>query len=1046
MQYFKYTITLLVFIICFEFVMAQAPVISSFTPVTGGQWTNITITGTNFTGTTEVSFGGVQAGYFYIVSNTQIIAYVGSGATGMVTVTNASGSGSKTGFTFIPPPVITAINPAIAGLGDTVTIKGSNFINITNVDFGDSAALSFTVFTDTLIKAVVGNGTSGQVAVFGDYGAAYITGFVHTGPTISSFSPTSGSSGTVVKIKGTQFTAATKVSFGNINAASFIVTADTLITATVGTGGPGDVLVKTPKGTVSAPGFIVPTISNFSPQSGTRGTLVTIKGSNFTGTTSVRFGDTAAASFTVLSDTVINATVGNGNTGEVRVTNGTLFASAYYFYYNIPHALLNSFSPTAGTNGTTVTIRGTNLTGTSIVRFGGTNANSFVVQSDTVITAVVGNGSSGYVFVNNNNIQDSLGYFYFQISKPFISSFSPVAGPAGTSVIISGGGFSSTIANNIVFFGAALATVTAASFNTITVTVPAGATYQPISASNSSSNLIGYSNKPFTLTFPGAMAGFSALSFDNGQRIVTTGSNPYKVIAADFNGDGKTDIAVTYGYFGSNNNTVSVYKNIGNNGNINFASPVNYTIGTQGYAGYDIAAADMDGDGKLDLIALSSGDNIVGIMKNTSSNGNISFALKVDFITGSSNGPEGTNSVNVTVSDFDGDGKPDLAFANFGLDNWCKVSYIKNTTVNGVISFGARTDYPIVDAYSVFARDLNNDNKPDIAVCINVNGTGMKQLATLNNTSSAGTVSFQQNDGFGASNSIKSYVIGFGDIDNDGKTDMVTANGNTSSVTVFKNTSTDAGLLNFSNYTDYTIGGYAVRGVCISDADGDGKPDIIASSANGNKFSILKNTSTVGNISFAINQDYTTPANPQNVIAADLNGDGIPEIITANQNDSSIAVYKNNIGNPLKLCPPAASSSLTSNITGNNYQWQVSTNNGVTFNNIVNNSNYSGVTTNNLQLNNLPTSFTGYQYRCAVNAVNSNSYKIQFVNNWSGAINSNWNNTGNWSCGALPDGNTDVIIRTGNVILNANGICRTITVLPGASFTVSPGITLTITN
>ena len=70
---------------------------------------------------------------------------------------------------------------------------------------------------------------------------------------------------------------------------------------------------------------------------------------------------------------------------------------------------------------------------------------------------------------------------------------------------------------------------------------------------------------------------------------------------------------------------------------------------------------------------------------------------------------------------------------------------------------------------------------------------------------------------------------------------------------------------------------------------------------------------------------------------------------------------------------------------------------------------------------------------------------LKIENNWTGSVNNFWNNPANWSCGNIPDGNTDVVIASGSVILNTNGTCRSIYVAPGATFTVSPGVTLTIT-
>jgi len=1041
--YFVKRIAFMVLLLSVYTSFAQAPMISSFGPTYGGQSSFINIKGNNFTNATAVSFGGTPAGFFYAPTDSTIVALVDNGSSGAVAVTTANGTGLRPGFTFVLPPTITSLIPTIGGYGDTVIIKGKNYIDVYGVYVGDSSALSFSALSDSVIKAVIGNGISGQVGVDAVGGSGSITGFIHLGPAITSFSPTAGIAGTIVKIKGINFTGTTSVSFGGFPAASFIVSGDTVITAIVGAGGPGEVSVTSPRGVIAAPGFITPHIKSFSPQAGTRGTVVSMMGTNFSGVSAVNFGDSSAASFTVVSDTVLTAIAGNGESGDVRVTKGGLSASSAYFYYYPYQPAITAFAPASAYAGTVVTIRGTHFTGTSNVSFGDSAAASFTVVSDSVITAVVGNGNSGYLFVTNNNFIDSLAGFSYFINEPVISSFSPAAGPAGTTVLITGTGFNASPAANIVYFGAVNALVTEATATSLNVIVPAGATYQPITVANN--RLTGYSGKPFIVTFPGAMAGFSALSFATQSKIKTVGSNPQSIAAGDFNNDGKTDLALVYGYYGSSNNTVSVYKNTGSNGFISFGAPAEFNAGTQSNGGFDITVADMDGDGKLDIVALSSGDNLVGVLKNTSSNGNISFAPKMDFVTGTSGGPDGTSPVNIAVHDFDGDGKPDITVANFGLNNWCNVSYIRNTSANGILSFDTRNEYPITDAYVVNAADLNNDKKPDIAVGIHVNGSAMKQVATLNNTSNHGMITFQRNEDYGATNSLRPYAIAFGDLDADGKTDIVTANGNANSVSVFKNISADSGFIQFSTRADVPVGGGGVRGVCISDADGDGKPDIIASSSTASTVSLLKNTSSAGNISFAAKQDYVAGNNTQGVIAADLSGDGKPEIIAANGGDTAISIFKNKIGDPLKLCPPAGSLTITSNLTGNNFQWQLSTNNGNSFASISNNSIYNGATSNTLQFVNIPSAFNGYVYRCVVNGVNSNPYKIQFENNWTGAANSFWNNNANWSCGILPDANTDVVVRSGNVVLNTNGMCRSITILPGATFSANPGVTLTIT-
>jgi len=128
------------------------------------------------------------------------------------------------------------------------------------------------------------------------------------------------------------------------------------------------------------------------------------------------------------------------------------------------------------------------------------------------------------------------------------------------------------------------------------------------------------------------------------------------------------------------------------------------------------------------------------------------------------------------------------------------------------------------------------------------------------------------------------------------------------------------------------------------------------------------------------------------------------------------------------------------------YQWQVSIAGGP-FTSIIDNANYSGTTSITLGLNNLPTTWTGNQYRCVVNGINSNGYTLLFKNYWNGTTSTAWENIANWSCGMLPDENTDVVVTNAmpfNLILNSNTTVKSVTVKSPASLTVSSGFNLII--
>ncbi|MFZ6001770.1 MAG: IPT/TIG domain-containing protein, partial [Bacteroidota bacterium] len=124
------------------------------------------------------------------------------------------------------------------------------------------------------------------------------------------------------------------------------------------------------------------------------------------------------------------------------------------------------------------------------------------------------------------------------VAQPTITSFTPVSGPVGTSVTITGTNFSATPANNIVYFGGVrVASISSASTTQLTVVVPAGAMYQPISVTVG--GLKAYSAKPFVVAFGGS--GISTSSFAARQSF-TTGADPAYVALGDLDGDGKIDV------------------------------------------------------------------------------------------------------------------------------------------------------------------------------------------------------------------------------------------------------------------------------------------------------------------------------------------------------------------------------------------------------------------------------------------------------------------------------------------------------------------------
>src|SRR5450432_732232 len=223
---------------------------------------------------------------------------------------------------------------------------------------------------------------------------------------------------------------------------------------------------------------VAPQIISFTPDNGVHGTGVKIQGKHFTGALSVQFGGVDASSFTVYSATGISATVGMGASGNLTVSTNFGTATDSGFVYNGP--LMYGFAPSHGIAGDTIRISGKNFTAITGVSFGAVMASSFTVESDTLIEAILGNGASGDVAIVSGNGNASLSGFGFG-GTPVIFSFSPGAGPVGSTVIILGNNFNISPDSNIVYFGPVRAKVNAASASSLQVIVPAGACYDPVS-------------------------------------------------------------------------------------------------------------------------------------------------------------------------------------------------------------------------------------------------------------------------------------------------------------------------------------------------------------------------------------------------------------------------------------------------------------------------------------------------------------------------------------------------------------------------------------
>jgi hypothetical protein len=234
-------------------------------------------------------------------------------------------------------------------------------------------------------------------------------------PTVSTFSPTSGGVGTSVTINGTGFGNVTAVRFHGTSA-SFTVNSGIKITATVPAGATtGTISVTTASagtgtsaGTFTVTGSSVPTISGFTPTSAKTRTLVTINGTNLSTASSVKMGPTLANSLPMAistkSATQIKAWIWDYNTyfptGKIYVVtpSGTATsAGSFTITFGI-----SSLTPTSGSTGALLTIKGVGFNSSSTVKINGTSAAVLAGRTATQLQVhVPSTATTGKVTVTN---------------------------------------------------------------------------------------------------------------------------------------------------------------------------------------------------------------------------------------------------------------------------------------------------------------------------------------------------------------------------------------------------------------------------------------------------------------------------------------------------------------------------------------------------------------------------------------------------------------------------------------------------------------------
>jgi len=346
------------------------------------------------------------------------------------------------------------------------------------------------------------------------------------------------------------------------------------------------------------------------------------------------------------------------------------------------------------------------------------------------------------------------------------------------------------------------------------------------------------------------------------------------VAVGDVNLDGKPDLVV------ANQSPATVSVLLGN-GDGTFQAAMTYDSGAgAGGISESVAVADLNGDGKPDLVVGS--DTVYGpAVGALLGNGDGTFQPAFTY--------PGLGFWSVAVADVNSDGKPDvIADSQFGNDVAVALGN-GDGTFQSPVSYGAGGTYPM----GVAIADVNGDGRPDLLVANwwvgwpNTEGTVGVLLGNGDGTFQPAVVY--------DSGGTTAYSVAVGDLNGDGKPDMVVTNYGSQTVGVlFGN-----GDGMFQPVVTYYAGGGDPTSAAFADADGDGKLDVLVANVNtggdGTVGVLLGNGD--GTLQPVVTYDTGGSGGlSQGLAVADLNGDRKPDLAVANFGNSAVGVLLHTSG------------------------------------------------------------------------------------------------------------------------------------------------------
>jgi gliding motility-associated-like protein len=448
--------------------------------------------------------------------------------------------------------------------------------------------------------------------------------------------------------------------------------------------------------------------------------------------------------------------------------------------------------------------------------------------------------------------------------KPIILSVDKTSGAQGDHVTIKGSDFGTDPANLKVSFGSVSGQIKKTTNQLLEVVTPSGTTYDHISVTNITNGLTGYSPLQYFLNFNGEDA-VTPSSFSDPKDDLQATSGLYDLCLCDFNNDGKLDVATA----SDNSNSIAILRNTGTAGNLSlvvantlinvkslhvacgditgdgrpdialseglggdrivimratgpFTFAIPQTIKLTGRKVKRVAIADLDLNGKPELIVTDQGSETITILPNQSTVSSISFGTPVTFDI-----PGASSTDALEIKDLNGNGLPEILTSQFLTEN-SNIFICENKSSPGTFSFSDITTLSVTNTIvNIRVGDLDGDQKPDIAATRLLGS----DIVSFRNESSSSAIAFSPAQS--TATNIRPWGLDFGDLDGDGKADIAVASIEHKSITVLLNQSAP-GSINFKPMITLPTT-FINRHTKIGDMDGDGKPDIAFTSIDDNK-------------------------------------------------------------------------------------------------------------------------------------------------------------------------------------------------------------------